>query len=135
MKVGRNDPCSCGSGRKRKYCCERKHDKRDQMRDSLGKGVFYLIGPVLLAAIAAIAIGGMRAQPTDDGPPKVWSAAHNHWHYKLPDGTEIEVKPGMTWSKETGQFVPAAPLTAAARKFVTSNLGQKLDEAENTLVP
>lgn len=24
-KVGRNDPCSCGSGKKYKKCCEAKH--------------------------------------------------------------------------------------------------------------
>ena len=25
QKVGRNDPCSCGSGKKYKKCCEAKH--------------------------------------------------------------------------------------------------------------
>jgi hypothetical protein len=39
----------------------------------------------------------------------------------------------MTWSKETQTFIPAEPLTGAARKFVTSNLDEKLDQAETNL--
>ncbi len=30
MKVGRNDPCSCGSGKKYKKCCMREHQEAAQ---------------------------------------------------------------------------------------------------------
>ena len=28
-KVGRNDPCPCGSGRKYKKCCQKSFDEQD----------------------------------------------------------------------------------------------------------
>ncbi len=30
MKIGRNEPCPCGSGKKYKKCCYDKDNKRDQ---------------------------------------------------------------------------------------------------------
>ena len=32
-KIGRNDPCPCGSGKKYKYCCGKTHKKEFSRRD------------------------------------------------------------------------------------------------------
>ena len=129
-KVGRNDPCACGSGRKYKHCCERKELKREQRRDSIGKGIFYVLGPLFVVMVAVMAIANLRGGEDTGEPPKVWSAAHNHWHYRMPDGTEIEVRPGMVWSPEEKRFVEAAPLPGAARKHTTSDLEQHFADTE-----
>jgi hypothetical protein len=130
MRVGRNDPCACGSGRKYKHCCARKQLKRERLQDSLGKGLFYLLGPVVIVVVAAMAISSARTRSESDEPPKVWSPSHNHWHYRLADGSEIEVRPGMVWSPQEKRFIQADPLTDAARKHVTSDLDQRLNDTE-----
>jgi hypothetical protein len=130
VKVGRNDPCACGSGRKYKHCCERKQIEREKLRDSIGKGVFYVLGPLFVVMLCVMAITSLRGGSDSDEPPKVWSAAHNHWHYRMPDGKELEVKPGMVWSPEQKAFVDAAPLTGAARKRTTTDLNQRLHDTE-----
>lgn len=38
-KVGRNDPCPCGSGKKYKYCCLRKDQARQRRRGSAGRSL------------------------------------------------------------------------------------------------
>jgi hypothetical protein len=40
MKVGRNEPCPCGSGKKYKHCCLAREERRSQSR---GDGVFLAI--------------------------------------------------------------------------------------------
>jgi len=45
QRIGRNDPCSCGSGKKYKHCCALKGD-----RLSLATRIWFtLIGLMLLA--------------------------------------------------------------------------------------
>jgi SEC-C motif len=95
MRVGRNESCPCGSGKKFKACCEGKRSR------GMSRG---LIG--LLAAIGVIATVGVvasirneqkpaplpaatartpRAQPAGAAPPgKVWSTEHGHWHDAAP---------------------------------------------------
>jgi hypothetical protein len=129
-KVGRNDPCPCGSGRKHKHCCERKQIKREHLRDSVGKGLFYILAPLFVVMLGVMAVASLRSGQDTDEPPKIWSAAHNHWHYRLPDGSEVEVRPGMVWSPAQKRFVEAEPLTDAARKHTTSDLEQHFADTE-----
>ena len=79
FKVGRNDPCPCGSGRKYKQCCEGKTGR---------------LGPLHWAAIVALALaaglavvlavnilrGGDGAGARRCPPGQVWSDAHGHCH-------------------------------------------------------
>lgn len=130
MKVGRNDPCPCESGKKYKHCCERKQARQAALRDSLAKGLFWIFGPLAIIGIGVITISALRGPGSSDGPRRVWSAAHGHWHLLGPDGTEVEARPGLVWSEEEGRFVDAVPLTGAVRKHVTSDLDRRLDEAE-----
>lgn len=72
-KTGRNDLCTCGSGRKYKKCCESKDDggtTRNRM-------MLIVVGGVMLAAIFA-GIASFTGQGTS--ATRVWSAEHGHYH-------------------------------------------------------
>ena len=71
-KVGRNDACPCGSGRKYKKCCELK--ERTTSRTML-----LAVGGAVLAALI---IGMIRfsSDRQNAGPVRVWSAEHGHYH-------------------------------------------------------
>jgi hypothetical protein len=129
QKVGRNEPCSCGSGKKYKQCCARKAERRARVQDSMFKGAFLLFGPLVLALGIAIAIASLRTDSASDaGYRRVWSSAHGHWHAVLDDGSEVEVQPGMVWVPEHGHFHRAQAPTDALRSHVTSQLDQHLDD-------
>jgi hypothetical protein len=95
--------------------------------------MFILLIPAALVLVAVVVVSALRKPEVTAEPSKIWSAAHNHWHYLLPDGREIEVRPGLVWSPEQNQFVQGEPLTEAARKHTTSGLDQRIDEAADSL--
>ena len=78
-KVGRNDRCPCGSGRKYKHCCERKKSR---------------MSPASWAAVVCIAVAAAflvfflfnltqssgRASIGPCPPGQTWSAEHGHCH-------------------------------------------------------
>ena len=76
-KIGRNEPCLCGSGLKYKKCCAQKVEKTPiGMR-------------IMIAVVAVFLISGLMVFLTniDDhdpsagpGPGLVWSEEHGHWH-------------------------------------------------------
>ena len=70
-KVGRNDPCPCGSGVKYKLCCERKRGVGSNA------GWYALLAVMLIGAtIFILSLIGGEAQ----GPRQVWSPDHGHYH-------------------------------------------------------
>ena len=70
-KIGRNDPCSCGSGKKFKRCCEARAATRR------GR----LLALAVAGAIAAAIIAGVASsRDRGAGPKRVWSAEHGHYH-------------------------------------------------------
>ena len=77
MKVGRNDPCPCGSGRKYKHCCLAKSA-------SMPPAYKLLIALVILIFVAGMimAVGTFvqHDSATGPGPGRVWSEEHQHWH-------------------------------------------------------
>jgi hypothetical protein len=81
-KIGRNDLCHCGSGKKFKNC----HEKLDGTTNTRNRG--FVIGAiVVLMIILAIVMMTIESQSTgENGAPgpapegKVWSQAHGHWH-------------------------------------------------------
>ena|SRR5512139_3452279 len=134
MKVGRNDPCPCGSGKKHKLCCAARAQRRADARDSLAKGMFYILGPLAVVVAGAVLVSTLFGSSVgDDGLARVWSAPHGHWHVVLPDGTETEIKPGMVWDAEHGHFHQAGSEIDSARRYVTDELEQKIDDAEAEL--
>ncbi len=81
-KVGRNDPCSCGSGKKFKHCCATKPAN-------------LWSGRILMAIVGTLIAGGLvagvtsltrqssaRQSSTTTGPApgQVWSPEHGHYH-------------------------------------------------------
>lgn len=74
MKVGRNDPCPCGSGKKHKQCCLKS--KQDM---SLQSKIILSLGGVILIVCLILLISSIRnfgGEPVN----RVWSEEHQHWH-------------------------------------------------------
>jgi hypothetical protein len=77
-KIGRNDPCPCGSGKKYKLCCATK------------TGGLTMAGWLTIAAIvvaAGVLVYFVLNAAQSDGPiggrcppGQVWSAEHGHCH-------------------------------------------------------
>ncbi len=77
-KIGRNDPCPCGSGAKYKQCCEGKAAEKTAFRT---KWIAVVIGIlVLLVAVGTVASFFAYDQNNNAPPGKVWSPDHGHWH-------------------------------------------------------
>jgi hypothetical protein len=74
-KIGRNDTCSCGSGKKFKKCCESKsQEDRGPML------MFALIGVLVVAGLLA-GLTTFSADATDTvNATGVWSPEHGHYH-------------------------------------------------------
>lgn len=77
-KIGRNDPCPCGSGRKYKHCCAGKAGK-------LSAGSWATLAAI--AAAAAVLLFFLYNLTQSDGtriptcpPGQVWSPEHGHCH-------------------------------------------------------
>ena len=71
-KPGRNDQCSCGSGRKYKKCCEAKTTSARSSRV-----LMLVIGASVVAAIA-VAVASFTGERS--GSVRVWDPAHGHYH-------------------------------------------------------
>ena len=77
-KVGRNDPCSCGSGKKFKNCCANK-------AQGLSTVGWVTLGAIAVAA--AVIVYFVALAPRDDGvrlgrncpPGSTWQ--HGHCHF------------------------------------------------------
>jgi hypothetical protein len=68
-KIGRNEPCPCGSGKKFKQCCEAKATGRLTSRLIL----LAIAGAIVLAILAGVS--NSRSEPRG-----VWSPEHGHYH-------------------------------------------------------
>lgn len=113
MRVGRNDTCPCGSGKKFKVCCDGKNQR------GMSRGLI-----LLFVAIGALAAVGLIASIRDEPKPaplpaptastantastprqkpggtapagKVWSEEHGHWHDQAQTtrSQPIQISPG-----------------------------------------
>ena len=70
-KIGRNDICPCGSGRKYKQCCGVKNESRAQV------GTYVLI--TIVIAIAGV-IAYTFTTDGGGGSRQVWDPDHGHYH-------------------------------------------------------
>ena len=121
MKVGRNDPCTCGSGRKFKHCCERARAE--------GKGDWSQYALWALALAFGLGIGGLVygvARAPDDG--RVWSAEHGHWHNA--DGTEL-----ARGARAAGTLTPQPPGPAPEGKVWSAEHGHWHDAVTGEASP
>lgn len=74
--VGRNQPCTCGSGKKYKHCCLNKTHKTPLA----SRIMLSVVGLILLtgAVVMLLSLDELGDEPT--GPRRVWSEEHQHWH-------------------------------------------------------
>jgi hypothetical protein len=79
-KIGRNDPCSCGSGKKFKKChgAQPAHSRQSKM-------LLIIVGGAVLAALAAVAT--LVTSERSSAGRRVWDPAHGHYHNEF--GREI----------------------------------------------
>ena len=79
-KVGRNEPCPCGSGKKYKACCgTRKGGTRELSNlEWVVVAVFVVVVAVVLTSIVRSA--GEDSTARRCPPGQSWSAAHGHCH-------------------------------------------------------
>jgi hypothetical protein len=71
-KVGRNDACPCGSGKKYKHCCEGK-----AANSRMSTMVLLLVAAAVAAALLASVF---NEGESTGGAGRVWSAEHGHYH-------------------------------------------------------
>ncbi len=72
-KIGRNDPCPCGSGKKYKQCCERK-------AHALSPTAWMAIVGVAVAALVALVLSFTTTPLTNITCPAGTTWAHGHCH-------------------------------------------------------
>ena len=80
-KIGRNDLCHCGSGKKYKKCCE----ARERSVAGYSRVLIVAVGGAVLAAIV-IGIVSFTSEPTANNV-RIWDPAHGHYHNA--SGTQV----------------------------------------------
>ncbi len=75
-KIGRNDPCHCGSGKKYKNC----HLKKDNSSMKSNTGMIILV-IVVVIGIVFLGTAFLKDDNAIDCPVgQTWSEAHQHCH-------------------------------------------------------
>ena len=74
-KIGRNELCHCGSGKKYKKCCESKERTGGQYSRVL---IVTVVGAMLAALITGIM--SFSRDASIGAGSQVWSVEHNHYH-------------------------------------------------------
>jgi len=73
-KVGRNEPCHCGSGKKYKVC-------HGQSAASAGQKWMFIGGAVIVVGLGYFINKILTSDDLDNRRPgQVWSPDHEHWH-------------------------------------------------------
>lgn len=72
-KVGRNDKCPCGSGRKFKQCCEAKTQRTSPL-------LLIAVAGIIVAAIFFSVSAARHDSSTSATAGLVWSPEHGHYH-------------------------------------------------------
>lgn len=110
-KVGRNDPCPCGSGEKYKHCCAEKAAGRRIAWSA------YALAAILLAAVGGGVVLAYGIISGDFGE-REWSPQHGHWHKKSENKPGPQppgpVPAGKVWSEEHGHWHDAKPADGPA---------------------
>jgi hypothetical protein len=75
VKPGRNDLCACGSGKKRKHCCDTKPESRRR-----SYVLMTVVGALVLGGVAAAVLNYNESSSTNPRPGMVWDPAHGHYH-------------------------------------------------------
>jgi hypothetical protein len=81
-KVGRNDRCPCGSGKKYKNCCQDKRaSKMSPVQWAAVAAIVAAAGVLVVLLFNATQGGGMAVPGSGICPPgQVWDPTHGHCH-------------------------------------------------------
>ncbi len=120
-KIGRNEPCSCGSGRKYKKCCALRIGTEETTPFfQRYQGRLALAAMILLAA-AAVAANYFRSSEKTVSKPEAWKynaetdqhwhPDHQHWHAGKPpplddNGNPIQIP--LSGSDQAASTQPTA---------------------------
>ena len=80
-RIGRNEPCHCGSGKKYKDC----HQQIEQQKGAK-KTKLIIRGLVAIVVLIIVIVTYLNIQTSGNQAPgeapegKVWSPEHGHWH-------------------------------------------------------
>jgi hypothetical protein len=77
-KPGRNDLCACGSGKKRKHCCEGK--TANQPWTWSARLFAVLVAAAVVGALAAGVLSYGESSSMAPAAGMVWSPEHGHYH-------------------------------------------------------
>jgi len=94
MKLGRNEPCHCGSGKKYKHCHEPTKNTNNNQYAIIGIIAVVILViifinsnssnqtvPVTTSPLLNQGRTSNTSKPSGPAPPgKVWSQEHGHWH-------------------------------------------------------
>lgn len=80
-KVGRNDPCHCGSGKKYKNCHQHQEVQEKSSKKNLVVGGLVALFVIMFAVIVYLNIQSSESGGQGEAPAgKVWSEEHGHYH-------------------------------------------------------
>ena len=129
---GRNDPCSCGSGRKFKNCCMGKSPDAPAKRSNPMVKVLLIAVPVGILAVFLISSQGRRSGSPADAPQgnatgvtlpatptpaawqydaannRHWNPEHGHWHDGPPPSPTGLPQESTTRAASSRSATPAA---------------------------
>jgi hypothetical protein len=86
MKVARNAPCPCGSGKKSKVCCGAREKMTQSTSNRIGLVLLAvaLLAGLVLSVFNLLTDGERSAEhagsAAQGGAGRVWSAEHGHYH-------------------------------------------------------
>jgi len=164
MKIGRNDPCHCGSEKKFKHCHQKKNLKNNNQNILIGVFViaiivFFIIDSSTNSQSNIIPSNTLtntnnlisKTKPSTPAPPgKVWSEAHGHWHdapisnnsssLRLNNNNISKTKPstpappGKVWSEAHGHWHDA-PKNQNLSPGLINVPNRKINTEKNNLTP
>jgi hypothetical protein len=76
-KVGRNESCPCGSGKKFKQCCEGKAEEKSK---TFGKWTAMILGGLVILGALVFFSSASSSDQRGAQAGKVWSPEHGHYH-------------------------------------------------------
>ena len=91
MKINRNEPCHCGSGKKYKACHGLKTDETPWKKMAIYGGIALVAIWFLKDVFSSASSGNAQSAP----PGKVWSEEHGHYHDIAGSPSPSGINPGQ----------------------------------------
>jgi mRNA-degrading endonuclease RelE of RelBE toxin-antitoxin system len=120
-KVGRNDPCPCGSGKKHKKCCLKKDQQRGRIASGVAGKTLAEVEQEKEALLTVDRLGAASpAELARFAPAKVGQSLREPLLRKLCEGEELEAvarfAEEVEWSDEYASLIPYATMLCARKR-------------------